>query len=313
MVEGHSVHRICSLHRLKLLGLCFRAVSPNNRFVEGAAAINGKPLMRIEAVGKQLFYFFGGGAEEAHPVVVNVHFGMSGVFALYDKASAPATKPTTRLLLEHAEEGLSAHLSAMTVTHGGLELFEARAGALGQDPLRTDADPEKLWPKVSVSKKSIGLLLMDQGFFPGVGNIYRCEILFAAKIHPTILGKLLTRAQFDAVWHHAVRLLRIGFKTGSILTVGPEEAAVLQQQRHRDAHFAEGINSSSSSSSGGGGGGTSGSKNDGGEFLGGGAASQVREFLSAAAGRDVAAVGYTGGATSDKKARGVSAFLRLAA
>mmetsp|Transcript_33103 Transcript_33103/g.65952 ORF Transcript_33103/g.65952 Transcript_33103/m.65952 type:complete len:599 (-) Transcript_33103:190-1986(-) len=67
------------------------------------------------------------------------------------------------------------------------------------------------------------------------------------------------------------------------------------------------------SGGGGGGGGTSGSKNDGGEFLGGGAASQVREFLSAAAGRDVAAVGYTGGATSDKKARGVSAFLRLAA
>ena len=36
----------------------------------------------------------------------------------------------------------------MTVQHGGPELYEAKRKTLGQDPLRSDADPEKLWLKV---------------------------------------------------------------------------------------------------------------------------------------------------------------------
>ena len=58
--------------------------------------------------------------------------------------------------------------------------------SLGQDPLRADASPEALWERVRRSKKSIGQLLMDQSCFAGVGNIYRCEILFKAGVHPQV-------------------------------------------------------------------------------------------------------------------------------
>lgn len=34
--------------------------------------------------------------------------------------------------------------------------YEAKAAALGQDPLREDADPETAWARISASKKPIG-------------------------------------------------------------------------------------------------------------------------------------------------------------
>ena len=58
--------------------------------------------------------------------------------------------------------------------------FDALLSAqkLGPDPLIKDADPSQAITKVRKSSKSIGELLMDQTILAGVGNIYRCEVLF---------------------------------------------------------------------------------------------------------------------------------------
>ena len=176
-------------------------------------------------------------AAEQGDVCVHVHFGMSGAWATFDSSAeeVPEPTPTTRLRLEEIVDGedatskpssgLVTHLSAMTVQHGlGRRLFETKRAALGEDPLRADADPQRLWTKVHKSRKGIGALIMDQSFFCGPGNIYRAEILFKAGVHPSVLGRDLSREQFDSVWEHSVSLLRRGFETGSILTVDPAEA-----------------------------------------------------------------------------------------
>lgn len=215
MVEGHSVHRVASRHRLKLVGKKFSATSPNGRFTDGAAAIDGKEFASIEAVGKNLFAWFGAGEDE---VCVHVHFGMAGNWAVFEDEDEPATTATTRLRLECS--GVVSHLSAMTCVHGSREgLYAPKRAKLGEDPLRKDADVERLWRKVSSSKKSIGALVMDQSCFCGPGNIYRAEILFKAGVHPDRPGHELSRAEFDDVWRHTVELLERGYKTGSILTV----------------------------------------------------------------------------------------------
>lgn len=68
-------------------------------------------------VGKNLFYFFGGSGKDA--VVLHFHFGMSGAFKTFE-LPGEEPKPTTRLQLVCQEAKLMAHLSAMTVQHGGL-------------------------------------------------------------------------------------------------------------------------------------------------------------------------------------------------
>lgn len=245
MVEGHSVHRLASVFRSKLVGRKFTASSPNGRFSDGAAAINGRTLMRMEAVGKNLFAFFadaGSGGKEKKKtknnissvendddddvIVVHVHFGMSGVWAIYDTAmeTEAETKLTTRLRLEEKcgtnnNNRFITHLSAMTVAHGPTSLYTNKKETLGEDPLRNDANPDELYARVSKSKKSIGALIMDQTYFAGPGNIYRAEILFLAGVYPTVPGHLLNRDTFDNVWNACVTLLRRGYDTGSILTV----------------------------------------------------------------------------------------------
>lgn len=67
----------------------------------------------------------------------------------------------------------------------------------------------------------------DQGYFAGVGNIYRCEILFVARVHPNVPGNALSRAEFDRVWAASVKLMRRGYEEGSILTVDKAEALAL--------------------------------------------------------------------------------------
>jgi formamidopyrimidine-DNA glycosylase len=222
MVEGHSVHRVAALHRKRLVGKSFTAWSPNKRFSEGANAISGKKFSRIEAVGKNLFAFFG---DDNDPVVMHVHFGMAGNWAVYFDETPPEPTSTNRLRLECP--GIIADLSAMTVQHGGIDLYRSKRSKLGEDPLRDDANPDELWERVKKSNKSIGALVMDQSYFTGPGNIYRAEILFKASVHPDIPGKELEKSEFDLIWHHTVALLKRGFETGSILTVDPDEALSL--------------------------------------------------------------------------------------
>lgn len=210
-----------------MLKRSFVAVSPNGRFIDGAAAINGKPLQRVEVHGKNLFYFFAEGSQP--PVVLHVHFGMAGFFGAVvgDSQEAPPAKDTTRLTLTNKAARITAHLSAMTVKHGGVDYYKERVALLGQDPLREDADPEALWEQVHRSKKPIGLCLMSQEMVAGLGNIYRAEVLFKARLHPEQPCNTLSRETFDEVWRHSVLLLQRGFTTGSILTVDPEDAAAM--------------------------------------------------------------------------------------
>lgn len=234
MVEGHSVHRVAALHRQRLLGKRFTATSPNGRFTEGAKAIDGKIFSRIEAVGKNLFAFFTDEkkSKEDDAVVVHVHFGMAGAWAVFQgDEPVPEPTPTNRLRLHR--EGITADLSAMTCQHGGIELYQQKRAKLGEDPLRDDADPDGLWAKVRKTPKSIGKLIMDQSYFTGPGNIYRAEILFKAGIHPDRPGNTLEKEEFDTIWHHTVDLLTRGYQTGSILTVDPDEAVALGKPNMR--------------------------------------------------------------------------------
>lgn len=245
MVEGHGVHRVAIAHRKKLLNAAFRATSPNGRFTEGAAAIDGRVLNRVEAHGKNLFYFFGFGEKEQEQlhantrsserkeglegeregdengcVVIHVHFGMSGQFRLH-RPPGPEPKSTTRLILQNNK--IAAYLSAMTCQHGGQELYDQKVAELGPDPLREDANPERLWQRLQSTSRSVGQMLMDQSVVAGVGNIYRAEILYRVGLHPEQPSNTLSYEDYRRLWKDCVITLQRGVTTGSILTVDPDE------------------------------------------------------------------------------------------
>ena len=59
---------------------------------------------------------------------------------------------------------------------------------LGPDPLRSDADPDRAWARISRSRAPLATLLMDQSVLAGVGNVYRAELLFRHRSGPAAAG-----------------------------------------------------------------------------------------------------------------------------
>ncbi len=74
MPEGHSVHRIARQFDRNFVGKAMLASSPQGRFAEGAAVLNGREAIRVQAVGKQMFL------EAEGDVWLRVHLGLYGAW-----------------------------------------------------------------------------------------------------------------------------------------------------------------------------------------------------------------------------------------
>jgi len=60
---------------------------------------------------------------------------------------------------------------------------------------------------------------MDQSVVSGIGNVYRAELLFRARLNPHTPGKSLTEEQVRALWADWVHLLDVGVRTGQMMTM----------------------------------------------------------------------------------------------
>ncbi|MBT2474146.1 Fpg/Nei family DNA glycosylase, partial [Microbacterium sp. ISL-103] len=74
MPEGHSVHRIARQFDRNFVGKPMLASSPQGRFAEGAAILNGREAVGVQAVGKQMFL------EAEGDVWLRVHLGLYGAW-----------------------------------------------------------------------------------------------------------------------------------------------------------------------------------------------------------------------------------------
>ena len=98
---------------------------------------------------------------------------------------------------------------------------QAVIAKLGPDPLvETGRAAEDRFTATVLKKPTpICLLLMDQSVVSGIGNVYRAEILFRARLNPHIPGRDLPEATVRALWKDWVKLLKIGVKTGQMMTM----------------------------------------------------------------------------------------------
>ena len=250
MPEGHLIHRLATAFTAHFVGHAVAASSPQGRFAEGAAVLDGRVLRAAEAWGKQMFLGFEG------DVWLRVHLGMYGMWRFAGPGLAELGRRAKGGAAEQDEEGRQlprgqVRLRLATATHlGDLSGPTACAlqspaekvasvAAIGPDPLRPDARPSRAWDMIAASGQSIGLLLMRQDVVGGIGNIYRAELLFRARIDPHRPGRDITRAQWTALWRDARGLLADGVRDGEIITTRPKhrpgDAPVVGRGRRYDA------------------------------------------------------------------------------
>ena len=117
----------------------------------------------------------------------------------------------------------------------------ASVAKLGPDPLVGDsAENEERFVKAILKKaKPIALLLMDQSVVSGIGNVYRAEMLYRARLNPHTPGKEIPESIVRELWHDWVILLAIGVETGQMMTMddlAPEQYRAAMANRD-DRHW----------------------------------------------------------------------------
>ena len=220
MPEGHKLHRLARDHGRALAGQRVEVCSPQGRFADEAAAIDGATLERVEANGKHLFYRFSHPDRDLAEPIWHVHLGLYGKYRTF-RESEPERRGQIRVALRSPTFGF--HL----IGPNQCELLDedgaaAIAERLGPDPLRRDADPERFFDRLTRSRQAIGTLLLDQSAIAGVGNIYRADVLHAEGIAPQRRACDLSPEERQRLWDRLADWLRLGVKYNRIVTADPE-------------------------------------------------------------------------------------------
>ncbi|MEM9968008.1 MAG: DNA-formamidopyrimidine glycosylase family protein [Pseudomonadota bacterium] len=217
MPEGHTIHRAARDHAAMIKGQRISALSPQGRFAEGAAQIDGAVCDDTGAIGKHLLYHF------SNRQILHVHLGLGGYFVCQPQPADPP-REVTRVRLESATHAIDiiGPNTCELIPAPALESFRLR---YGPDLLAADPEPDLAIAAIRKSRAPIARLLMDQKVISGIGNIYRAEILWLRKINPMARGVDLSEQELRGLWDEMRALLQLGVETNSIITNGDRPKA----------------------------------------------------------------------------------------
>ncbi|PWU21092.1 MAG: DNA glycosylase [Candidatus Rokuibacteriota bacterium] len=173
MPEGDTLHR--AARRLAVLvgqQVSVEAGHPRAAATGVAERLDGKRLIGVEARGKNLLLRFEGG------LVLRSHLRMTGRWRLLAPDAEVAGRPW---LVVRGREGVA-------VLRGGavLELSDRHVLRLGPDIL---AEPPAIGQmltnlRAADPKRELGEALLDQRLVSGIGNVWRAEALWSARLSP---------------------------------------------------------------------------------------------------------------------------------
>jgi endonuclease-8 len=217
MPEGHTLFRLARSIDEHFADRVVAVSSPQGRFSESAALLDGSRLVAADSLGKHLFVDFG------QERLLHVHLGLYGKFVINEGEPTP---PVGQVRLRLSTAATSRRPPSYGDLRGAtacelLTPVQRRelVDRLGPDPLRADADWTRAWARVGRSRAPMGGLLMDQSVIAGVGNVYRAELLFRHRIDPMRPGSTMRRGVFEHMWNDLVVLMADGVRTGRIDTV----------------------------------------------------------------------------------------------
>jgi endonuclease-8 len=181
MPEGDTIHRIANRLAPRITGKALERVTTQGLVRDLA----GRTVRSVEAFGKHLVIELDGGAH------LRIHLGMNGRFRMYGRAEGEAmlakTSPGRASLAITVDDGVFLWLTAPTVevSHRRDPRHGMAVASLGPDILDDDFDPRAAAQRADErATRTIAETLLDQRICAGIGNVYKSEALFVAKIDP---------------------------------------------------------------------------------------------------------------------------------
>jgi endonuclease-8 len=181
MAEGDTILRAARRLDAALAGQEVAVSAPNPRGrAAGVERLDGRRLDRVESHGKNLLLRFG-------DLVLHSHLGMNGSWHVYPHGGR-WRKPRRSAWAVLAGAGREA------AQFGGPTLRVLAAASLGPDPQLARLGPDILAPELdsdvavrslrSDPARALGDALLDQHLVAGIGNIFKSEACFAARVDP---------------------------------------------------------------------------------------------------------------------------------
>jgi endonuclease VIII len=213
----------------------------------------------VMAAGKHLGYDFG------RDRILHVHLGLQGDFtegsgplpevrgalrlrmwnaaAVKKPAGSNGSKPHRWYSEDDGTDNIAPEKVAWVELRGPMdcsvysqEMWEKLLGRLGPDPLNGDG-PQKFLERVKKSRKAVGELLMDQTVAAGVGNIFRAELLYRARLSPFVPGREVEDGVLRSIWREAGVLMKAAMVDRRIVTTRAKDrphtrGLVLKEETH---------------------------------------------------------------------------------
>jgi endonuclease-8 len=203
MPEGDSLHRAArTLQPLVGERLEVETPHPRARVTGVADRLDGKRLLKVEAVGKILLLRFEDG------LVLRSHLRMKGRWQLLERNAARQGTPWLVLRGEKNE--------AVLWNGPVLELDESHVRSLGPDILADPPDLDGMLGKLRGAHQgtAIGEALLDQRLVAGIGNLWRAEALWRAQISPWRKLADVSQDELRSVLTEAAQLMRRSLDSG---------------------------------------------------------------------------------------------------
>lgn len=181
MAEGDTILRLARRFDAALLGETVAASAPNPRGKAAAIErLDGRTLETVEAHGKHLLLGFG-------ELSLHSHLGMSGGWHFY-RPGARWRRPRSSawaVLSGGGWEAVQFGGPTLRVTATARLRRDPQLVRLGPDVLAEDFDPEAVSKAMRANpSRGLGDALLDQHLVAGIGNIFKSEACFAAKVDP---------------------------------------------------------------------------------------------------------------------------------
>jgi endonuclease-8 len=211
MPEGDNIHAHARELAPLLVGRPLTAVFSRGVEMRG---LRGRAVSDVTAHGKHLVIAFDEGS------AVRVHLGIAGGWRRLVRASTPALAQAS-LALVTAEVTLVADARTIEWTRARLAAGGHALRRLGPDLLGDAPDLDDVLVRArrpEHSARPIGELLIDQSVASGLGNVYKCELLFLHGVHPWTRVDALDDATLRALFADGVRYLRANVGRARTLT-----------------------------------------------------------------------------------------------
>ena len=219
--EGDSIYRAARTLDRALAGRTvtrFESVFPQLTRVDVDAPLRGRTVERVEARGKHLLIWFSG------DLVLRTHMRMHGSWHIY--------RPGERWQRPHHDMRIvieTSDMHAVAFTVPVAEFIAASAlersaaiSELGPDLLASDFDAAEAVRRIHAQQPvEIADALLDQTAVAGIGNIFKSETLFVARVNPFTLVRDLSLESIERIVTAASTLMCVNVgptATGGIVT-----------------------------------------------------------------------------------------------